>query len=161
MKLETKRLILREWNKKDINDLIEGLNNLNVTKWLALAPYPYTKKDAERWIKYCARNINKGKNRNSYDFAIELKLEKKVIGGVSLDNINRVNKTGKGGIWINEKYHGQGYGTEAFGAKVKFAFEQLKLRRLENGFFEGNKASLKMQERFGYKSEGMRREAMK
>jgi len=37
----------------------------------------------------------------------------------------------------------------------------LNLRRLENGFFEGNPSSFKMQEKFGYKIEGLRRNAFK
>lgn len=161
MKLETRRLILREWGKKDVNDLVEGLNNLEVTKWLAFAPYPYTKKDAGKWIKYCVENARKGEKRNSYDFAIELKSEKKVIGGVSLDKINRFQGTAGGGIWLNVKYHGSGYGGEAFGERIKFAFNKLKLRRLENGFLKGNPSSLKMQKRFGYKIEGVRRKAFR
>ncbi len=161
MRLETKRLILREWDQKDINDLIEGLNNLEVSRWLAFVPYPYTLNDAEKWIKFCIDNIKKGSAGSSYDFAIELKSEKKVIGGVSLDKINKFQGTAGGGIWINAKYHGQGYGTEAFGRRIDFAFNELKLRRLENGFFEGNKSSFKMQEKFGYKIEGIRRKAFK
>jgi hypothetical protein len=35
MKLGTKRLILREWDKKDIDNLIEGLNDYQISKWLA------------------------------------------------------------------------------------------------------------------------------
>ena len=34
MTLETERLVLREWNEYDIGDLIEGLNKIEVTKWL-------------------------------------------------------------------------------------------------------------------------------
>ena len=30
--IETERLILRQWNMNDIDDIVEGLNNLNVTK---------------------------------------------------------------------------------------------------------------------------------
>ena len=88
---------------------------------------------------------------------VELKSEKKVIGGVSLDKVNKFQGTAGGGIWINAKYHGQGYGAEAFSKRINFAFNELKLRRLENGFFDGNPSSFKMQEKFGYKIEGMRR----
>jgi len=52
MELETKRLILRDWKDKDVIDLVEGLNDLEVTKWMAVIPYPYTRKDAEEWIKH-------------------------------------------------------------------------------------------------------------
>ena len=161
MKLETKRLILREWNKEDVKDLIEGLNNQGVTKWLTFAPFPYTKKDAEKWIRHCIKNRKKEKNRDAYEFAIELKSEKKIIGGVSLNKINKSQGTAGGGIWINAKYQNQGYGIEAFGERIKFAFNKLKLRKIENGFFKGNESSFKMQERFGYKIEGLRRKAYK
>jgi ribosomal-protein-alanine N-acetyltransferase len=159
MELHTKRLILREWQKSDVDDLVEGLNNFEVSKWLAYVPYPYTKEHAERWIEYCLENAKKGENRSSYEFAIELKAEKKVIGGVSLNKIDRLHGTAGGGIWINAKYHGQGYGSEAFGKRIEFAFNNLGLRRLENGFSEGNLASFRIQEKFGYKIEGMRRKA--
>jgi len=161
MTLETSRLILREWNENDVEDLIEGLNNIEVSKWLAFVPYPYTKSDAEKWINFCVENTRKGKDRTSYDFAVVLKSEKKVIGGISIDKINKFHGTAGGGIWINSKYHGQGYGTEAFGKRIDFAFNELKLRRLENGFLYGNISSLKMQEKFGYKIEGMRRKAFR
>ena len=161
MKLETKRLILREWGKKDVRDIVDGLNNLEVSKWHAFVPHPYTKKNAEKWIKNCIEGARKGKDRNFYEFAIELKSEKKVIGGISLTKINKVQGTAGGGIWLNVKYHGKGYGTEAFGERIKFAFNKLKLRRLENGFFRGNSSSFKMQKRFGYKIEGMRRKALR
>ena len=52
---------------------------------------------------------------------------------------------------------GHGYGTEAFGARIKYAFEELGLRRLENGYFKENEKSHKMQLKFGYKDEGIRR----
>ncbi len=159
MRLETKRLVLRDWKEADANDLAEGLNNLDVAKWLAFVPHPYTRQNAEEWINRCVDNAAKGKDRNSYDFAIELKSEQKVIGGVTLDRISRIHGTAGGGIWLNANYQKRGYGAEAFGERIRFAFEDLRLRRLDNGFFEGNAYSLKMQEKFGYKLEGMRRKA--
>jgi RimJ/RimL family protein N-acetyltransferase len=158
MRLETERLVLREWKEEDTNDLVEGLNDLNVSKWLVFAPYPYTRKDAEEWIRYCSSLAGNGKDRDAYEFAIELRSEKKVIGGVSLQKINRFQGTAGGGIWINATYQNNGYGTEAFGAKLRFAFDKLKLRRMDNGFLEGNTPSFKMQEKFGFKIEGKRRE---
>jgi len=157
--LETKRLILREWNEDDVDDLVDGLNNIEVSKWLAYIPHPFTKEHAERWIRHCRQIAEKGMDRTSFEFAIELKSEKKVIGGTSMSNINRIHGTAGGGIWINAKYHGHGYGTEAFGKRIEFAFDVLKLRRLENGFFAGNEASARMQEKLGYKIEGLRRKA--
>jgi ribosomal-protein-alanine N-acetyltransferase len=158
MELETNRLILRDWVVTDIDDLIEGLNNIEISRWLVTVPNPYTRENAKSFISYCVNNSLNNKNREFYEFAIELKSEKKVIGGTAINKINSLHKTAGGGIWLNSAYHGCGYGTEAFGKRIEFAFNTLNLRRLENGYLEGNLASLMMQERLGYTVEGKRRE---
>lgn len=91
--IETDRLVLRQYKLEDVDDIVEGLNNLNVTKWLQGAPYPYTKKDALDFI-------NKSIDNSLYNFAIILKSENKVIGGTQLTNIDWHNGTAGGGIWI-------------------------------------------------------------
>ncbi len=151
IKIETERLILRQWTMDDLDDIVEGLNNLNVSKWLAGAPYPYTKEDAKEFVQHTIEN-------DLYNFAIVLKSENKAIGGTQISNIDKTNGTAGGGIWINEKYQGFGYGTEAFGARIKYAFEELGLRRLENGYFRGNEKSHQMQLKLGYKDEGIKRQ---
>ena len=145
--METDRLIIRKWKEGDINDLIEGLNNINVSKWLAFVPFPYLRKNAEQWINHCIRNGNEN-NKSGYEFCIELKSNRKVIGGMSISAINKLNGTAGGGIWLNENYQGKGYGKEAFAEKIRFSFEELGLRRLENGFFDGKLLS---QDNGGYR----------
>ena len=154
MKLDTERLILREWRSSDLDDLVEGLNDLAVAKWLASVPHPYTRRHGIAWLKYCSTSA-KSRPRRSYEFAIVLKSESKVIGGATLDHIDRHHGTAGGGIWINAGYHHHGYGAEAFAARLTFAFEKLGLRRIENGFLAGNEASRKMLEGLGYKHEGV------
>ncbi len=159
IRLETERLILRDWHVSDIPDLIDGLNDLSVARWLALVPHPYTGEAAEQWLAYCTQLIQAGDPRHAYELAVELRSERKVIGGVSVSRISRMHGTAGGGIWLNARYQGQGYGREAFAEKVRLAFEDLGLRKLENGYFPGNEASKAMQERLGYRLEGVRRKA--
>ena len=131
MKIESKRLILRDWQDKDVNDLVEGLNNIEVSKWMVGVPFPYTENDAKNFI-------NRAKNQNEKEkicLAIVLKENNKVIGGTEIANINKKDGTAGGGIWLNEKYQKNGYGTEAFSARIKYCFEELGLRRIENGYF--------------------------
>ena len=149
--IETERLLLRPFKQEDVDDVLEGLNDLEVSKWLAFIPYPFTKEDA---INY----VNNAINSKDYNFAIVLKKENKVIGATQIRGIDRSQGIAHGGIWLNNKYQGKGYGTEAFGARIKYAFEDLKLRRLENGYFKGNEKSHKMQLKFGYKDEGIKRQ---
>lgn len=153
MIIDSKRIVLRSWNDEDINDLVQGLNNINVSKWMAGVPYPYTENDAKNFIEY-TKSLD-GKSKIS--LAIVLKENNKVIGGTEITNINTKDGTAGGGIWLNEEYQKNGYGTEAFSTKIKYAFEVLGLRRMENGYFPGNDKSERMQLKLGFKNEGIRR----
>ena len=153
MIIESSRLILRLWQESDINDLIEGLNNINVSKWMASIPFPYTQKDAIDFIKYVR---NEDVNEHIH-FAIVLKEDNKVIGGTEIRNIDKRNGTAGGGIWINENYQKNGYGTEAFCIRNRYIFNELNLRRIENGYFPNNEKSHNMQLKLGYKDEGIKR----
>ena len=150
MKIETKRLILRKHRLTDIDDLQEGMNNLGISKFLAIAPYPYTHRDAERYIKGHIKRL-KRKDSNKYSFLIELKSNKKVIGGIGLRNIDLSNKTANIGYWINKKYWRRGYGSEAVKAIISLAFNKLKLRRIEAGVIVGNKGSIKLLKKLRFK----------
>jgi len=156
MKIVTERLILRtkgniKVKDSDINDIVEGIGKLNVSKWLLVVPYPYAKKDAKSWLKR--------KKKNTISFLIELKVEKKVIGTLGLQKIDKFQETAEIGYWINEKYHRRGYGSEAVDAALKFAFEKLKLRRIYAGILAGNPSSGKLLEKFGAKYEGTSRQS--
>ena len=153
MKIESKRLILRNWEYGDVEDIVEGLNNIEVAKWMAGVPYPYTENDAKQFIQH-----TKAQDENvKISLAIVLKENNKVIGGTEIRNINKKDGTAGGGIWLNEKYQKNGYGTEAFSIRNKYCFEVLGLRRIENGYFPDNEKSRKMQMKLGYKDEGIRR----
>lgn len=157
MTIETPRLVLREWQVGDLPALVDGLNNLAVSRWLVAIPYPFTRGDAQEFLRLCQRQAE-GAPRTDYQLAIVRKEGNEVIGGTSLHSVNLYQGTAGGGIWVNERFHGQGYGAEAFDARARFAFDTLGLRRLENGFLAGNEASRRMQERLGYVVEGMRRQ---
>ncbi|MBQ3048022.1 MAG: GNAT family N-acetyltransferase [Clostridia bacterium] len=148
--IETERLTLRPWTMNDVDALYDGLKEFEVTKNLII-PYPYTKQDAINFINNHLKNSTK-----SYSYAVVLKGTEHVIGGTSLDLDEKTQKY-KGGIWLNKKYIGFGYGTEVFKARAKFAFEVLKLKELNNGFFDWNEKSFRMQKKLGYKVVGKRK----
>ncbi len=58
-------------------------------------------KGCGRWIEYCKKIPKRGRTRESYPFAIELGPEKKAIGGMSIQRIDRFQGTAVGGPWIN------------------------------------------------------------
>ena len=89
MKIESKRLILRNWEDGDVEDIVDGLNNIEVAKWMAAIPYPYTENDAKQFIEH-----TKGQDENvKSSLAIVLKASNKVIGGTEIRNINKKEGT--------------------------------------------------------------------
>lgn len=154
IKIETSRLALRPWDEEDIEQLTLGLNDLNVAKWLAFVPHPYSASDAKDWVTRCQKISDAGIRPIAYEFAVELKSERGMIGGVSLNKIDWATGTAGGGIWIASDYQGRGYGREAFEAKIRFAFRDLGLTKLVNGYFDGNENSWAMQRKLGYRRVG-------
>mgnify|MGYP001462704609 CR=1 FL=1 len=160
MKIETKRLILREPKLSDWKDLVEGVGEYDVSKMTLTIPYPYGKQEAEIFLKKVIKK-GKTKDKENYLFAIELKSEKKVIGSIGIHRINFFSGVGTTGSWINKKYWRNGYMTEAKIAINDFAFNKLKLRRLNSEVFTDNKASNATQIKMGYKLEGTRKKAVR
>jgi len=158
--IETERLILRQWKKSDQKSLIANINNLNVSKWLLVVPYPYGVKEADWWINRCVEK-SKEKKRTDYDFCIELKEERKAIGGIGISKVDEFQGTGVLGYWLGENYWRSGYGSEALEKVLDFAFRKLKLRRLEASVFEGNPSSGKLLEKYGFVQEGYKREVVR
>jgi len=158
MKIETERLTLRPLRDSDAECICENMNNLEVSKWMRSVPYPYRLKDAFVIVKK-AKKEWKMKNKDKYHFAIELKEEKKIIGGIVIGGINKKQKTASLGYWVGKRYHHQGYGSEALGAILRFGFLKLKLRRIEAEVFPGNPSSGKLLEKFGAKEEGIKRKS--
>jgi [ribosomal protein S5]-alanine N-acetyltransferase len=152
-KLETKRLILRKPKISDWKDIIEGAGEYDVAKMTTNIPYPYKKKDAIKWIN---KSVKKWGNK-SYLFLIELKSEKKIIGCMEIHHLDKVSNKATTGSWINKKYWKKGYITEAKIAVNDFAFNKLKLRKLNSKVFKENKASNATQRKIGYKLEGTQR----
>ena len=58
------------------------------------------------------------------------------------------------GYWIGRKYWGQGYGTEAIGALVDFAFRNYPAERVGAGVFHDNAASRALLEKLGFTAMG-------
>jgi ribosomal-protein-alanine N-acetyltransferase len=152
--IDTPRLTLRSWGEDDIERLTRGLNDLTLARWLAFVPHPYSASHAETWVRRCREMANAGPRPSAYEFAVELKSERGAIGGVSLNKIDWEAGTAGGGIWIADGYQGRGYGGEAFAAKIRFAFRELGLTKLINGYFDGNENSWAMQRKLGYRRTG-------
>jgi ribosomal-protein-alanine N-acetyltransferase len=153
MKLVTKRLLLRLPTLKDAKHLQKHVGNINVTRNLLVVPHPYTIKDATWFIKHVQK---KAKDCSGYDFCITFKEKDEPIGNISLSSIDRFQGTATIGYWLAEDYWRQGIMSEAFDRILRFAFNQVRLRRINISVFVGNEASKKLIEKMGFSYEGKR-----
>ncbi|MBN2459238.1 GNAT family N-acetyltransferase [Candidatus Woesearchaeota archaeon] len=156
MRLTTERLVIREIRKSDVKDIVRNANNLNVSRYLLRVPYPYRKKDGEWWVGLCQKDSKK-KPRIDYQFAIELKSEKRLIGAISLMHVDRFQGTAEIGFWLGEGYWRQGIMSEAIRVVLEIGFEKLKLRRINWNAFAENKGSNALAKKFSFKFEGVKR----
>ena len=147
MKIETKRLFLREYEPKDADTLVKSFADFDVVKNLTV-PFPYTMENAISWIKGKKKGL-----KNCYYFAIVRKSDNVMIGGTSLC-VKEDKNSDNGGIWLNSNFHGQGYGTEAWTAMAKLWFEDKNNACIISGYFDYNKASEKLHKKIGYKVVG-------
>jgi RimJ/RimL family protein N-acetyltransferase len=162
MKIQTKRLILREWRARDASQLVRQINNLEITKWLSVVPYPYTIKDAKWFIgkKLEEKKLEQGE-RKEYNFALQLQGQPGVIGGIGIHKIDYSIGVGTIGYWLGQDHWRNGYMSEALEGILDFAFNKLGLARLEAGVFKGNPSSGVLLEKYGFTLEGTKRKAIK
>ena len=160
MRLETERLILWEYTDKDKSDLIANINDADVTKFLRKVPFPYGEKDANWYLNKCKEDITK-KPREEHSFAIELKKTGDFLGAVGLSEIDEFSGNATIGYWLGKKAWRNGYMYEASKEILHFAFEDLKLRRIDIEADVDNEASNGLIKKLGFQYEGMRRQYRK
>lgn len=94
----------------------------------------------------------------SYPFFIFSQPESVLVGGVTLSNVTRgMTQTGTVGYWMGECHAGRGLMTRAVQALVPFAFNALRLHRLEAACLPHNAASMRLLLKVGFRREGLAR----
>lgn len=82
----------------------------------------------------------------------------KLAGGITIGNIRHgVAQSGQIGYWVGERYAGQGLMLEALNLVVPFAFETLRLHRIEAACIPDNARSVRVLEKAGFQREGLLR----
>lgn len=146
MELYTQRLILRPWNLDDAENLYQYAKNPNVGP---VAGWPvHTSVENSREI---IRTVF----AEEETYAVCLKTDHQAIGCVAItigarSNMKLPDDEGEIGYWIGEPFWGQGLIPEACKELIRHGFEDLKLKRLWCGYFEGNEKSRRAQEKCGF-----------
>ncbi len=155
MRLKTERLILRDYCDEDKADLVANINDEDVTKYLRKVPFPYTEADAEWYLNKCKVDIAKNP-RQEHSFVIELKETGEFMGSVGLHEIDDFGKEATVGYWLGKKGWRNGYMYEAAKEVLRFAFEDIGLRRIDIEADVDNEPSNGLIKKLGFQYEGMR-----
>ncbi|RUX93829.1 GNAT family protein, partial [Mesorhizobium sp. M7A.F.Ca.CA.004.04.1.1] len=91
-------------------------------------------------------------------FFIFEKSSGKLAGGITLGNIRHgVSQSGHVGYWIGERFGGRGLMTDAVKVVARFAFDTLRLHRIEAACIPDNIRSIRVLEKAGFRREGLLR----
>lgn len=144
--IKTERLVLREWNSEDVEDMYEYASVPNVGE---MAGWSYHKSIEE------SREIVKAFIESKREFAIEY--NGKVIGSLGVekydenDFIELADKQGREiGYVLSKDYWGNGLMPEAVKAVINWLFDEKKLDFLICAHFEGNLRSKRVIEKCGF-----------
>ena len=154
MILKGKKVILRPVEFEDLEFVRTMINNPDIERSIIGWALPISRKDEEKWYSSFANS------EQNIRYIIETH-NGNVVGLTGLGNIDMKNGSAKGlGIRISPEAQSQGYATDAYMTMFNFAFNELRLHRIETAAFEDNAASLRFQEKLGCRREGIRREAI-
>ncbi|MBI2654033.1 GNAT family N-acetyltransferase [Candidatus Woesearchaeota archaeon] len=150
--IKSKRFILRHFKKEDEKYLTKYANDRLVSRYISTMPYPYTIKDAKKWINHCIAAYKKRKKKEM-NFVIEINGH--LAGAVGLSHIDK--HKAEIGYWLGRDFWNKGIATEAVKVITNFGFNKLKLKRIYAYIFKQNKGSVRVLEKNGYKFEGLLR----
>ncbi|MEC1679407.1 GNAT family protein [Bacillus mojavensis] len=154
LQLETERLILRAPHQtgdgKIVNQAIrDSFNELKA--WLPFAQELPTVEETEINLRNAHINFLK---RESFRFLIFDKASNNFIGITSLQRIDWTIPKCEIGYWVNTKFGGNGYMTEAVKKLATFGLHHIKFRRIEIRCESRNLKSRAIPEKLGFVFEG-------
>ena len=140
--IKTRRLVLRPQQLSDAGSIAEALSDFQVARMLRRIPAPYHRQDALEWL--IMRTVG---TAPGWDFAITC-ADDTLIGVVSVEERDGEWQLG---YWLNPAHWGKGYMTEAASAVTERFFQHMPDETLYSGVFADNAASLRVQEKLGFR----------
>ncbi len=153
MKIIGKNVILRAIEKSDLQLLHQWSNDPDINYLLGGWHFPSNLSEQDKWFE------NLSINSLNQRFAIDTK-EHGLIGMANLVNINWKDRNAFHGMLIGDKdTRGKGYGYDTVMTIVRYAFEELGLKRLDGSMIEYNEASINLYtKKCGWNVEGIKKD---
>jgi RimJ/RimL family protein N-acetyltransferase len=149
---------LRPWAMKDLPFIVDACQDPAVSRYSPSIAFPYSDADARSWLESQepARLSGCG-----IDFAVATADTGALVGSIGLTSVNSTGMAATVGYWLALEARGHGYITDATRAISRWAFDELRLERLELTTDPDNFASQSVAERCGFSREGHLRSHMR
>lgn len=147
---QTKRLILRKLTLDDAEDMFEYSCQSKVVQFLTWESHA----SLEVTKTYITSILETYERGDSFDWAIEHKADKKMIGTCGLIQYHPEHKRATLGYALHPLYWGQELMAEAIAAVLPTIFQSLALIRLQAYVYNGNDRSARVLEKCGFTYEG-------
>ena len=147
--INSKRLLLRQVDKSDVNEIFFLRSDERVMRYLDKAPAE-SLDDAYEFIKKISELEN---SADAVTWAITLTGNSKLIGTICLWNIQKEHYRAEIGYNLHPDYWGKGIMNEAVLEVINYGFNVMKLHSIEANVNPGNAASIKLLERNNFTRE--------
>ena len=144
--LETERLILRKWTDADAESLFEYAKDPDVGPIAGWPPHQSVEESLS-----IIQNVLGGDEC----YAICEKENGRAIGAIELKLNGHTDMTERDdecelGYWLGKSFWGRGYMPEAARELIRHGFEDLHMRAIWCGYYDGNQKSKRVQEKVGF-----------
>jgi RimJ/RimL family protein N-acetyltransferase len=148
-------IILRAFERDDAERCYRWMNDPNIVRTLK-SRYPIAFQNEIEWLE---RAMQVSVSDSERHFAIERKEDRAHIGNASIHDIDWVSRTAAFGLFVGEpSAWNRGFGTDAIRTLVRFAFEEMNLRKLNIDVFDYNDRAKHVLEAQGFVQEGRLRQ---
>lgn len=155
MKLETDRLLIRDYVKEDLEMVHQLVQSPEIYEHQSWGPNSF--EDSKNHVGQCLQQQMESP-RQSFEFCITDRSTKEIIGAIGLRIRSSFNRSGDLGYWIRRDLWGHGLATEATQRIIQFGFDDLNMNRLWATASTKNLASLRVLQKAGMQREGLMRQ---
>lgn len=154
IKVDTK-IELKQIEQSDSKAIFETIDSQReyLGKWLPFVEFTKEVSDTDKFIHSI---VNAPEDRFEYVFVIRIQNE--FIGLIGFKDTDKLNQKTEIGYWLSEKHQKQGIITKSVEKLCDFAFNKQGINRIQIKCAVGNKPSIKIPQRLGFKFEGIERD---
>ena len=142
-------VILRAFEREDAERCYRWMNDPNIVRTLK-SRYPIAFQNEIEWLDRAMHD-----SASERHFAIERKDDRTHIGNASIHDIEWVSRVASFGLFIGEPTAwNRGFGSDAIRTLMRFAFDEMNLRKLRINVFDYNDRAKHVLETHGFVQEG-------